>query len=166
MSPEKFEAYKFLRLCSIDLDTVGQTLRLLRRYKKQDVRIALVREVAVSYGRPFTKNHGDLVKNHKLSRKYVPFWAKALHDELLRLRNQQFAHTDIKFYEPKVAHFTLTGRPWFPMSFKGYDYPALLAQLPQIQQLVNEVDQNLCEELERLQRRLIPRTCGTLTAGH
>jgi hypothetical protein len=158
MSPEDLEAYKFLRLCSIDLDTTRHTLTLLRRYKRADVRSVLIREAAVSYGRPFSKNHGELIEFHKLSKALVPGWAKPLHKELLRVRNQQFAHTDIKFYTPKVAQFTLAGKPWFPMSFKSYDYAALLAKLPQFQQLVHEVDQNLCTQLVRIERRLTPRS--------
>lgn len=34
MNPAEFEAYKFLRLYSIDLETARQTLAVLRRYKR------------------------------------------------------------------------------------------------------------------------------------
>lgn len=152
MTAEDFENYKFLRLYSIDLDTTQHTIRVLKRYKRDDVRIPLIREVAVSYGRPFSKNHGEVLDNHTLSKDNVPMWAKGLHRELMRLRNQQFAHTDMKFYNPKVARFGTAERPWFPMAFKGYDYTSLLGQIPEIEILVREVVTNLHNEISRLER--------------
>ena len=153
MTPEDFETYRFLRLYTIDFDTALHTLKVLCRYKKPDVQYPLLREVAVAYSRPFSKNHGEHLVSHMLSTKHVPTAAKPLHLELLRLRNQQFAHTDIKFYAPKVADFGIAAKASFPMSFKSYDYSQLLARVPEIQSLIEAVVVSLNKDITREERR-------------
>lgn len=151
MNETEFEAYKFFRLYSIDLDTAGHTLRILRRYKRDDVRYILIRELAITYARPFSDNKGILIKNHKLTERVVPAEFKLLHKELLRLRNEQFAHTDLRFYKPKVARFGTPEKPWYPMSFKGYDYSSLLRQISDIGRLIRAVEASLLAKLQTLE---------------
>jgi hypothetical protein len=148
-----FERYCFLRLYSIDLDTALQSIKVIRRYKRADVLYPLLRDIAVTYARPFSGNNGEHIRSHTLSlRNHVPSLSRGLHNELIRLRMQQFAHTDIKFYRPKVAKFQGAKAPWFPMAFKGYDYGALLGQLTQIEELIREVGQSIRSELASFER--------------
>lgn len=148
MDAATFERYCFLRLYAIDLDTAFHTIKVLRRYKRADVQFPLLRDIAVTYARPFSINKGEEIRKDRLSsRKHVPKPLRALHEELIRVRMEQFAHTDLKFYRPKVSKFTGTTKPWFPMAFKGYDYAALLRQIPQIEELVREVERSIQTEL-------------------
>jgi len=149
MDPAEFEKYQFLRLYSIDLDTALFTIRILKRYRRDDVRFILLRDLAVAYARPFSGNEGRLISKHKLQAKHVPSASKELHKELLRLRNEQFAHTDLKFYNPKVARFGSATKPWYPMSFKGYDYGTLLRQLDAIENLIRAVEQSVNAEITK-----------------
>ena len=143
-----FEKYRFLRLYSIDLDTALHTIKVLRRYRRADVQYPLLRDIAVAYARPFSGNEGEQIRKHQLSsRNHVPKPARKLHEELLRLRMEQFAHTDLKFYRPRVAKFMSGKGPWFPMSFKSYDYAHLIRQLPEIEKLIRDVERSLQEEL-------------------
>jgi hypothetical protein len=141
MDTVAFEKYCFLRLYAIDLDTALHTIKVLRRYKRADVQYPLLRDIAVTYARPFSGNEGNHISKHHLSsRDHVPKNMRSLHAELLRLRMEQFAHTDMKFYRPKVAKFPGKGKPWFPMSFRGYDYGALLSRVAEIEELVRAVE--------------------------
>lgn len=148
MDAVTFERYCFLRLYAIDLDTALHTVKILRRYKCADVQYPLLRDIAVTYARPFSGNDGEHISRHCLSsRKHIPKVMRELHTELLRLRKEQFAHTDLKFYRPKVAKFHGKTNPWFPMSFKGYDYGALLKRLPQIETLIRAVESSVQAEI-------------------
>jgi len=135
------ERYYFLRIYAIDLDTALHTIKVLRRYKRADVQYALLRDVAVTYIRPFSGNNGEHARDDKLKiGMYVPKPMRKLHDELWRVRREQFAHSDLRFYRPKVAKLHGTEKPWFPMSFRGYDYGALLGRLPEIVVLIQAVE--------------------------
>lgn len=145
------EQYYFYRLYSIDFDTTLHTLRLLKRYRRQDVRYCILRDVVVSYARPFSGNRGDHSHSQQLTKKVVPVQFHALHAELLRLRCQQFAHTDKTYYKPMAANWSKPGRKWFPMSFRGYDYSVLDAQVRKIQQMVVAVERNLRERVREIE---------------
>lgn len=148
MDALKSERYCFLRLYAIDLDTALHTIKVLRSCKRADVQHPLLRDIAVTYARPFSGNKGEKIRKHELSSKsHVPKTARKLHNELVRLRMEQLAHTDIKFYRPKVAKLKNAGKPWFPMSFKGYDYEGLLGQISEIEELVREVERSIQSEL-------------------
>lgn len=108
-------------------------------------------EIVVSYARPFSGNRGENTRNHQLGKKFVPTEFRALHEELLRLRREQFAHTDRTYYKPQAADFSKPGRKWFPMSFRGYDYSKLDAQVPSIEKLVAAVERNLQLEIDTIE---------------
>lgn len=148
MDADTFEKYSFLRLYAIDLDTALYTIKTLRRYKRTDVQYPLLRDIAVTYVRPFSGNKGESgAKDQLSSRKYVPKPMISLHKELVRVRMEQFAHTDLKFYHPKVTKFRDAPNPWFPMALKSYDYGILLKQLSKIEELVRAVESNVQAEI-------------------
>lgn len=152
MDTKEFEKYQFLRLYSIDLDTALHTFRILKRYKREDIRRVLLRDVAVAYARPFSGNKGQLIPKHQLQEKHVPVGGRGLHEELIRLRNEQFAHTDLKFYRPKVARFGSGAQKWFPMAFRGYDYGHLFRQLTAIESLIKYVEHSVRVEIGRYEQ--------------
>ncbi|MBM1189342.1 hypothetical protein [Pseudomonas weihenstephanensis] len=137
MNPSTIENYYFHRMYSIDLDTALHTLQTLKRYKRLDVRYALLRDLTVSYARPFSVNKGKLAKHTLGVKKYVPKEMVPLHEELVRLRMQQFAHTDLNYYNPKASSL---GAGPLGMMFRGFDYAALLAKLPEIEALIWAVE--------------------------
>jgi hypothetical protein len=125
MTLHEIEQYYFLRLYAIDFDSTLHSLRILRRYRRKDVRYCILRELVVSYARPFSKNKGLHIPKHEMGKDVVPTELRTLHDELVILRQEQFAHTDYTYRKPKVANWSSPGRRWFPMSFRGYDYSSL-----------------------------------------
>ena len=100
MTPQQFEEYCFYRLYSIDLDTVRHSLRMLKRYRRQDVRHSILRDIVVGYARPFSGNKGKLFKKYHLSMKSVPSDLRSLHSEMPDVRMRTLAHTDYSFVTP------------------------------------------------------------------
>jgi len=150
MQPNGLENYYFLRMCSIDLDTALNTIKVLRRYKRLDVKYALLRDLTVTYARPFSTNIGRLGKHNLSVKKHVPKHFKPLHNELVRLRMEQFAHTDMTFYNPRVIKF---GPQLFAMTFKAGGYEALLGKLPEIEELVWLVEGSVNAQISEYEAR-------------
>jgi len=153
MTNAEFESYCFLRLYSIDFNTAAHAIVTLKRYRKADVQVALLRDIAVTYARPFSFNRGNEHAKHQLSLEHVPRAARDLHRRLLELRNSQFAHTDLKFLNPKVARFGTREKPWYPMSFKSVDYLGLLRQLPAIKALIQAIEESVNAEVRTYEQR-------------
>lgn len=153
MKADSSELYYFLRMYSIDLDTALHTIKMLRRYKRPDVQSVMLRDVAISYIRPFSGNNGEHTKSHILqSSMHVPKSMRQLHQELHDLRMKQFAHTDLTYYRPQVRKIRFTPESGFAMAFKGYDYAALLRKLPQIEELIRAVEKSLHAEIAELEK--------------
>lgn len=92
MNSKLFEQYKFYRLYDHDFDAAIHTLKILKRYRRPDVRNALLRDIIITYARPFSISKGDKIPKHILPAKFVPSQLRKLHNELFDLRNQLFAH--------------------------------------------------------------------------
>lgn len=151
MEQNIIEKYEFYRLYSIDLDTAKHSLQVLKRYRLKDVRFCLLRDIVVSYARPFTKNKGEKIPKHTLTPKVVPKHLRPLHDELIDARNQLFAHTDYTYRRPKTVNWSTSERKWFPMSFRGYEYDKLDRRVAEIETLIRAVTGNLCREIEQIE---------------
>jgi hypothetical protein len=139
----KFENYKFLRLHLVDMNTALGTLKMLKRYRRDDIKVALLRDIAVIYSRPFSGNRGKTGKHFLSEKKYVPVEYRDLHDKLLDLRNKQFAHTDALFHDPKFMKWKGDKGVSFSMSFKTFDYLGLLRNLKNIEALIKSVESNI-----------------------
>lgn len=150
---KEFEKYCFLRLHSVDMDAALDTLKILRCYRRDDVRVALLRDLAVIYSRPFSHNRGHKIPKHILSEKHVPKHLKGIHKRLLDLRNYQFAHTDLTFHKPKVSRWPTESGHIYPMSFKSFDYLGLFRQLSEIEALVREVAASINSEARSYEAR-------------
>lgn len=137
MKPVSEESYFFFSMYAIDLEAALQSIKLIRRYKRQDVREALLRDATIAYVRPFSMNRGRHGKHELSSKKIVPHHLRSLHAELVELRSSQFAHTDLTFYDPKSVLYG-DGPP--DLIFKGSDYTALLGKLSEIEELVKAVE--------------------------
>ena len=151
MENTELEKYYFYRLYSIDFDSTKHALRVLKRYSCKDVRYCLLRDIVVSYVRPFSINKGKNIPKHTLTKKVVPKELHPLHDELVDLRNQLFAHTDYEYIRPKAANFSTPTRKWSPMSFRAFDYNKIDSRIAEIEFLVAEVEKNLQDKINKIE---------------
>jgi len=148
------EEYYFYRLYSIDFDSTKHALRILKRYRRKDIRYCLLRDIVVSYVRPFSVNKGTHIPKHTLTKKVVPSRLRPLHDELVDLRNQLFAHTDYQYRRPKVANWSTPAKKWFPMSCRAYDFDKIDSRISEIELLVKEVEKNLQDKINKIEKDL------------
>ena len=153
MNANSSELYYFLRMYSIDLDTALHTVKMLRRYKRPDIQSVLLRDVAVCYIRPFSGNKGEHTSSHILRiSMHVPKSMRQIHRELYDLRMNQFAHTDLTYYRPRVGKIRFTPASAFAMTFRGYDYAGLLRKLPQIEELIRAVEKSVHDHIAELEK--------------
>jgi hypothetical protein len=151
MEQKILEKYHFFRLYSIDLGSALHSLHVLKRYRREDVRYCLLRDIVVSYARPFSVNKGEKLPKHSLTKKVVPKHLHPLHEELIDARNRLFAHTDFTYRRPKAANCSTSGRKWFPMSLRSYDYGKLDRRIAEIEILVRSVTGNLQAKIEQME---------------
>ena len=156
VKPEnRVEKYAFLRLYDHDLEMSLQTIKVLRRYSRKDVRFPLLRDIIVTYCRPFTSSRGDEINKDFLSIK--PFENKnmqLLHEKLLELRSQLFAHTDLTFKKPSIANWSKGNKKWFPMAFRNFDYEELEKELPNIINLLKYVQEDINVQIKEYEEIL------------
>ncbi|WAT31182.1 hypothetical protein [Pseudomonas sp. GXZC] len=131
------ESYFFHYMYSLDLEAALDSIKLIKRYKRLDVKYALLRDITVAYIRPFSTNRGRKGKHELGVKDVVPKHLRALHDVLYNLRSQQFAHTDLTFYDPKSVIY---GEGPTGLVFNGFSYDGLLARLSEIEDLVKAVE--------------------------
>lgn len=145
----KIEKYKFLRLYDIDFEMALRTIAILKRYRKKDVKYALLRDIVTTYARPFTESKGFKINTDRHGVKFQNDDMKNLHDELMDIRMQIFAHTDLTYRHPKVANWSSDSQKWFPMSFRAFDYNNLISRVEEIKKLIKYVRQQLKEKLAK-----------------
>lgn len=151
------EEYRFYRLYSIDLDGARQSARLLRRYKRSDVRFSILRDVIVTYSRPFSVNRGKFMKTHSLKQKIVPAAMRPLHRELVGLRNKAFAHTDHSFRDPQLMEIPRRSGPLrFGMGFANPPYESLSRRAGEIEALVTAVEAAVNAWVDAFHARIEP----------
>lgn len=143
MQPQQFEQYCFYRLYSIDLNTVRHSLRMLKRYRRQDVRTIILRDIMIGYARPFSSNKGRLIKGHCLKANCVPNHLRSLHEDIIEARNQMLAHTDYDFRNPQVARWPSAKGSIYPMSFRSDHIERFDKRVVQIEALVRAVESNV-----------------------
>jgi hypothetical protein len=153
MTQEK-EQYHFLKLYSVDFDSAKHILQVLKRYRRKDVRYCILRDLIVTYCRPFSGNKGDKIANHKLTIQVVPRELRPLHNELLDFRNQLFAHTDYTYRQPKVVNWSTDTYKWFPMAFRGFDYGKLDNRVSEISNLIQSVEMNLQARINKIEESI------------
>lgn len=148
------EQYKFYRLYDIEFENAIRSLKILKRYKRLDIRYVLLRDISISYTKPFSGNKGFKMSDHQLKTKgFVPSCFLSLHKELVDLRNKIFAHADLTYRNPKVVNWSSGDRKLFPMSFKGYDYSGLNNRTSDLFTLISTVRDNFRKEIRRIENQ-------------
>lgn len=133
----ELEEYSFLRLYSIDFEMAKQACDLLSRQTSDELRYCILRDIVVSYARPFSKNRGRLIRLHRLEADLVPVAMRPLHTELVTLRDQVFAHSDQEFRKPQLARWPRKdGTATYPMGFRNPAYDQLLARMAEVRVMV------------------------------
>jgi hypothetical protein len=149
------EQYCFYMLAETDMNQAPNSLKIIRRYKKKDVINALIRDVVVTYSRPFSNCKGIHIATHRLDKdKFVPQNLHALHEKITKYRHQIFAHTDLTARKPTLARFPI-GSCYRPaMSFKGYSPRDFENDLPRIEEIIHKVQENISRKMRAIWKKL------------
>jgi hypothetical protein len=109
-------------LSLIDMERVQRSIEYLRGTEEMDLKAALFRDAVVSYAKPFSSNrYSDQTKGLRISSDHVPKEQKALHDEILALRDELIAHTDMPVQNPKIEKYQDEVGQNYSMSVSGYE---------------------------------------------
>jgi hypothetical protein len=149
--------YLFLRLSRIDFEEARESLALLARYRRRAVRYCILRDVIVTYARPFSRNRDREGRPHQLKTASVPLEMRRLHHELIRLRDQAFAHSDHEFRRPNVTRIRFAEKNRY---FLGFSIPSFDA----LEQSADEI-QELIAHMHKLMETRISSWEGALEAG-
>lgn len=109
-------------LALIDMERVQKDIEYLRSANEKDLRAALFRDAVVSYAKPFSNNrYHDGTKGLCISSNHVPQDLKSTHHEVLALRDQLVAHTDMTLQKPQVDKRRDDAGPNFSLGISGYE---------------------------------------------
>ena len=148
------EHYAFLRLYSIDLDVARQSCELFTGIEDAQIRHAVLRDLVVTYARPFSGNRREHGGPHHISSRAVPKEMRALHQELMTLRMQAFAHTDQAFRRPQIARWPRSsGGAYYGLGFANPAYDSLTTRIADIETLVVAVESRVNEMVRECEAR-------------
>ena len=122
MSTKHDDQMALAHLALIDMERVQRSIRYLHATEEKDLKAALFRDAVVSYVKPFSSSrYSDQTKGLRISSNHVPKELKAAHDEILALRDELIAHTDMTVQNPKIEHYQDEIGVNFTMSVSGYE---------------------------------------------
>ena len=151
----------FLRLCEKDFLLAAAVLRMIRRHRRSDVKLALLRDGIVSYVRPFSENKGRIIRVLRLGESIVPVDRRPLHRDLVVYRNQVFAHTDVEAYSPQLGRWPSKSGFVYPMSFRGLSADRFVGRASEIVSLVEDVHHAVQLEEHRIEAEWLDGAPGT-----
>jgi len=147
--------WRFFRLWSTDFNTARHTIKVIREHDDNRTRYPLLRDVVVSYGRPFSGNRGPDGKTHRIDVSLVPDSQRQIHDELFRFRNTLFAHTDWNAYNPRMSSWSTPDAIRFGMMCRGLDYERQLnRRIDETEALVIAVEANWNARIAEIEHRV------------
>lgn len=150
MLSDEMKRYGYHRLWDMDLDSAAHVLKLLKQTDVDAYRYPLLRDLVVTYCRPFVQTR----KAPSLPENVAPKQYRDLHRQLLLLRNKQFAHSDHDLHMLKFGWLNLRGGARLAMTFKTTDQLGVLARLDDVEALILAVQADLKERTRNIQYRL------------
>lgn len=138
------EQFVFRHLSLIDMERVQKSIEILESTEDKYFKEALFRDAVVSYIKPFSDNCGEKVKRGlKLKEKCVPKSLMSFHREIVKIRNQLFAHNDLAKQQPKFG-------PGTSFSINGYETIYYSHLIEPLKKLSMAVHSNLIQEIDAL----------------
>tara|TARA_R110001592_G_scaffold229740_1_gene486407 strand:+ start:1693 stop:2166 length:474 start_codon:yes stop_codon:yes gene_type:complete len=93
-------------LSIIDMERVILSIDCISGTESPHIKAALFRDAVISYAKPFLKNKfSDNSKGLCISTNHVPKNLKSVHKEVLDLRNELIAHTDMAIQNPEISRY-------------------------------------------------------------
>ena len=121
MSAKHDDQLALAHLALIDMERVQKSIGYLRDTDDEYLKSVLFRDAVISYARPFTSNRfSDQSKGLRISDNHVPKELADTHKEVLALRDELIAHTDMTLQKPKIEKYQDELGHNFSMMVSGY----------------------------------------------
>ncbi len=122
MSAKHDDQLALAHLALIDMERVKRSIGYLQETDDKGVRAALFRDAVISYAKPFTSNrYSDGKKGLRISENHVPKELLNIHKELVALRDELVAHTDMTLQKPVIEKFNDEVGDNFSVTVLGYE---------------------------------------------
>ncbi len=109
-------------LSLIDMERVQRNIEYLRDSDDKYLKGVLLRDAVISYAKPFLDNrYSDGSKGLRISDKRVPKELRDVHEEILALRGELIAHTDMTIQRPRIDKCQDELGDNYSMTVTGYD---------------------------------------------
>ena len=109
-------------LALIDMDRVQKSIECLRDTHDKYLKSALLRDAVISYAKPFSGNRfSDQSKGLRISDNHVPKELADTHKEILALRDELIAHTDMTLQKPEIGKRQDEVGHNYSMTVSGYE---------------------------------------------
>lgn len=148
------EAYVFRQLSLIDMKRAQRSLEYVADTTDEHLREALFRDAVVSYAKPFSDNRGIHVKKGlRLKEKGIPAELKATHAEIIRIRNELFAHMDLPRQAPRMDEYKVGGKRATSFTVAGYGKVYTEHLIQPLKQLTKAVHNQLLREMMEIKQK-------------
>ena len=148
------ERYVLYHLSLIDMDRVTRSLSLLSEVHDDYLREALFRDAVICYAKPFSSNNAlDGKARIRVKASFVPQALTSTHKEIIKLRNQLFAHMDIDKQAPNISIETINGEKYISFSVTGYERVFTDHLVVPLQTLAKTTHSFLMQELEKIRQQ-------------
>ena len=125
----------------------------LNELKDEHLRAALFRDAVVSYVKPFSGNRGvHTKKGLKINETGIPKELKAVHKEIVGIRNELFAHMDLKRQMPQLDVYKIKGKKHVSFTVTGYEKVYADHLIEPLKQLAKIAQSYLMKELDTIKR--------------
>ncbi|MDO8263593.1 MAG: hypothetical protein Q7T21_10245 [Gallionella sp.] len=122
MSEKHDEQLALAHLSLIDMERVQKSIEYLRGTDDKYLKAALFRDAVISYAKPFSTNrYSDRTKGLRISEKHVPRNLLDIHKEVLALRDELIAHTDMIIQKPTIDKYQDDMGQNYSMTVSGYE---------------------------------------------
>ncbi len=149
------EAYVHYAECINSLNSAWYILTELRKIdRKTAIHAAAFRFALVEYAKPYTRSDGTFkrgINPYKLTAPNLPAESLALHKQILDLRDQVLAHTDLTLKEAQVHIGSSAGHLFVTVGSN------ILPTLPDGEDVIRLIEHTLDEmyfEVKRLEKNL------------
>jgi hypothetical protein len=145
----EIERFLFLFMADLDFLAAEEAIAVLNFSRKtidhsplvKGLTESLMRDITISYARPFSENRGIMQKRHRLQMDaLVPKEFHELHNELIERRDTIFAHTDLSALPRLISRYvTREGKGQYAVTFKKPKFEDLYEDVPKIMNLLAEI---------------------------
>jgi len=147
------EEYVFYRNATGDLTEAVSSLKMINRYKRQIAISALMKTAIIAYSRPFKTCKGKYGR-YKIKDSIIPNNFTALHQKIIKYRDQIFAHHDIPIRKPTLHKWQMKNKTRYPITFKGFYAKDFSHEINNMKQLIKELLNLLNIHIGELEKKL------------